>query len=198
MPNVIRQYVRDNVLVGQARPFIQPYDPAVPPVLPADSVPLNGVWGGNWVELGATTNGLEFDFSRKTKKIMVEEQQTPVAITTTDTTFTFGLELSEDTLATMRLAYGGGTITTIPAGAGQLGIQTLAISSELTDFSFGFEGVNEFGFWRRVLVPVVVSVANAKTQYQRADKQRTYKVQFESLVDPTQVTIRQMTAVATS
>jgi hypothetical protein len=197
MANVIRQYVRDNVLVGQARPFIQPYDPAVPPVLPADSIPLNGVWGGNWVELGATTNGLEFDFARKTKKIMVEEQQTPVAITTTDTTFTFAMELSEDTLDTMRLAYGGGTITTIPAGVGQLGIQTLQISSELTNFSFGFEGVNEKGFWRRVLVPVVVSVASAKTQYQRADKQRTYKVQFESLVDPTQVTIRQMTAVAT-
>jgi len=197
MANVVRQYVRDNVLVGQARPFIQPYVPSAPPALPADSIPLNGVWGGNWVELGATTNGLEFDFSRKTKKIMVEEQQTPVAITTTDTTFTFGLELSEDTLDTMRLAYGGGIITTTAAGVGQLGIQTLAISSELTNFSFGFEGVNEFGFWRRVLVPVVVSVANAKTQYQRADKQRTYKVQFESLVDPTQVTIRQMTAVAT-
>jgi hypothetical protein len=197
MANVIRQYVRDNVLVGQARPFIQPYDPAVPPALPADSVPLNGVWGGNWVELGATTKGLEFDFQRKTKKIMVEEQQTPVAITTTDTTFTFGLELSEDTLETMRLAYGGGTITTTAPGVGQLGIQTLQISSELVDFSFGFEGVNEHGFWRRVLVPVVVSVAQAKTQYVRADKQRTYKVQFESLVDPTQVTLRQMTAVAT-
>lgn len=197
MAAVVRQYVRDNVLVGQARPFIQPYDPAVPPSLPADTIPLNGVWGGNWVELGATTNGLEFDFARKTKKIMVEEQQTPVAVTTTDTTFTFGLELSEDTLETMRLAYGGGVITTVAAGVGQPAIQTLAISSELTNFSFGFEGINEKGFWRRVLVPVVVSVANAKTSYQRADKQRTYKVQFESLVDPTQVTIRQMTAVAT-
>lgn len=198
MANVVRQYVRDNVLVGQARPFIQPYDPAVPPALPADSIPLNGAWGGNWVELGATMKGLEFDFSRKTKKIMVEEQQTPVVITTTDTTFTFGMELSEDTLETMRLAYGGGIITTTAAGAGQIGVQTLSISAELSNFSFAFEGVNEKGFWRRVLVPVVVSVAAAKTQYVRADKQRTYKVQFESLVDPSQVTIRQMTAVATS
>jgi hypothetical protein len=197
MTAIIRAYDRSKVLVGQARPFIQPYDPAVPPALPLDTVPINGVWGGNWVELGATMNGLEFDFSRKTKDIMVEEQQTPVAVTTTDTTFMFNLELSEDTLETMKLAYGGGLTTVTPAGGGQPGIRTLQISSELTDFSFAFEGENELGNFRRVLVPVVVSVAQAKTSFQRADKQRTYKVQFKSLVDPTQVTIReQISAVA--
>lgn len=194
---VTRSYDRSKVLVGQARPFIKPYDPNVPPELPdQDTVLLNGAWGDGWLELGATMAGLEFDFDRKTKRIMIEEQQTPVAMTTTDTTFQFGLELAQDTLDTMLLAYGGGVITTTPAGTGTVGTRQLQISSELTEFSFGFEGENEYGFYRRVLVPVVVSVANAKTMYRRADKQRTYKVSFTSLVDPTQVDILEMSAVA--
>lgn len=194
---VNRTYDRAKVLVGQARPFIKPYDASVPPVLPdQNTVDLNEIWGDGWVELGATINGLEFDFDRKTKRIMIEEQQTPVAITTTDTTFQFALELSEDSLDTMLLAYGGGVITTTPAASGVVGTRQLQISSELTEFSFAFEGENEYGHWRRVLVPVVVSVANAKTSYQRADKQRTYKVQFTSLVDPTQVEILEMFALA--
>lgn len=195
--SVTRTYDRSKVLVGQARPFIKPYDPEAPPALPdTDTVALNGIWGDGWTEIGATMNGLEFDFDRKTKRIMVEEQQTPVAVTTTDTTFEFNLELAEDSLDTMLLAYGGGVITTVPAASGTVGTRQLQISTELTEFSFAFEGENEYGFWRRVLVPVVISEASAKTMYRRADKQRTYKVTFTSLVDPTQVEILEQFAVA--
>lgn len=195
--SITRTYDRSKVLVGQARPFVKPYDVNTPPVLPnSNSVALNGAWGSGWLELGATMNGLEFDFDRKTKRIMIEEQQTPVAVTTTDTTFAFNLELSEDSLDTMLLAYGGGLITTTAAASGTVGTRQLQIGTELTQFSFAFEGQNEYGFWRRVLVPVVVSVANAKTMYRRADKQRTYKVEFTSLVDPSQVTILEQFAVA--
>lgn len=194
---ITRAYDRAKVLVGQARPFIKPYDSSVPPVLPdQNTVALNAAWGDGWVEIGATMDGLEFDFDRKTKNIEIEEQQTPVAVTTTATTFKFALELSEDSLDTMLLAYGGGVITTTPAASGVVGTRQLQISSELTEFSFAFEGENEYNQWRRVLVPVVVSVANAKTKYMRADKQRTYKVEFTSLVDPTQVEIIEMFAAA--
>lgn len=193
---VQRAYTTKNVLVGQARPFIKPYDPLVPPALPANTVALNGTWGSGWTELGATEKGLTFKFTRRTKDITVEEQQTPVAVTTTETTFAFDLELSEDTLDTMKLAYGGGTIITVAAATGVPGTRQLAISSDLTNFSFGFEGQNEYGFWRRVLVPIVVSIANAQTMYVRAEKQRTYKAEFRSLVDPTQVTILEQFAAA--
>src|SRR5262245_59771620 len=127
---VTRTYDRSKVLVGEARPFIKPYDPDVPPELPdQDTVALNGVWGDGATELGATMDGLESDFQRKTKEIMIEEQQTPVSIATTDTTFQFVLELSEDSLDTMLLAYGGGVITTTPAGSGTVGTRRLQISN---------------------------------------------------------------------
>lgn len=193
---VTRTYNRQKVLVGQARPFIQPYNPAIPPALPANTIPLNGVWGGNWVELGATETGLEFDFQRKTKDIMIEEQSTPVQVTTVMTTFLFNLELAEDSLDTMQLAYGGGTITTVAAGVGTVGTRQLQIAADLTNFSFAFETQNEYGYWRRLLIPVVVSIAQAKTMYRRADKQRTYKCSFSSLVEPGQCTALEQQTIA--
>ena len=189
-------YDRSKVLVGQVRRYIAPYVPATPAALPANTIALNTAWDTPWVELGATMKGLEWDFKRTTKKIMIEEQQTPVQITTTDTEFTFGLELSEDSLDTMKYAFGGGLITTTAAGAGTIGTRQLQISPDLAYFSFGFEGVNEYNFWRRVLVPVVVSTADAKVTFSRADKQRSYAVKFTSLVDVTQVTILEQSAVA--
>jgi len=197
MATVTPVYDRSKVLVGQVRRYIAPYDVTTPPALPLNTVALNTVWTTPWVELGASMKGLEFDFKRTTKKIMIEEQQTPVQITTDSTEFTFGLELSEDTLETMKLAYGGGVITTTAPATGMPGTRKLVISPELSLFSFGFEGVNEFGFWRRVLVPVVVSVADAKTVYSRSDKQRTYAVKFSSLVDVSDVTIVEQNLPAT-
>lgn len=197
MPTATPTYDRTQVLVGQARRFIAPYVAGSPAALPANTVALNGTWATPWVEIGATMAGLEFAFKRTTKKIMIEEQQTPVQITTTDTQFSFGLELAQDSLDTMKLAYGGGLITTVAPTTGVPGTQQLQIGADLSQYSFGFEGQNEFGFWRRVLVPVVVSVADVKTEYVRASKQRTYKVSFESLVDVSQVTILQQNLAAT-
>lgn len=194
--NVIRTYKPEAVLVGSVRPFVQPYDPAVPPALPANSIPVNGAWPSSWTELGATMNGLEFDFSRKTKKIEIDETPTPLGYTTDSVDFMFGLELAEDTLETWQLSYGGGTISTTAAASGTVGTRQLHISRELQNFSFAFEGKNEKQMFRRVLVPIVLSVANMKTAYNRSTKQRTYKVQFTSLVDIDQVTILEQNAVA--
>lgn len=190
-------YDRKNVLVGQAAMYFQPYDAETPAELPADTVALWTPWTSPWKAIGATTEGLTFGFSRETNNIMIEEQATPVDVRTTSINFTMQVTLSEDTLETMVLAYGGGEITTVAAGAGVIGSKTLEISSDQSYFSFGFEGKNNKGYWRRVLVPVVVSVAEAQTIYRRAESQRTYGVTLTSLVAPEEVIIREMTAPAT-
>jgi hypothetical protein len=190
-------YDRKNVLVGLAAMYFQPYVPATPPALPADSSALFTVWPSPWKPIGATTEGLTFGFSRETNNIMIEEQVTPVDVQTTSVNFTMQVTLSEDTLETMILAYGGGSVTTTAAGVGVTGTQQLKISSSLSYFSFGFEGKNNKGYWRRVLVPVVVSVAEAQTIYRRAESQRTYGLTLTSLVSPEEVIIREMTAPAT-
>lgn len=191
---VLPSYQRSNVLVGEAAMYYQPYNPSVPPALPPVTTLLGGAWPAPWTAIGATISGLDFKFGRNTNKIMVEEQSTPVLVTTKATTFTFDCELSEDTFNSMLLAYGGGVLSTTAATGTNPATQTFTVSQELTQFSFAFEASNELGYYRRVMIPVVVSVANASTKYRRADSQRTYAVSFESLVDVTQCTFVEMRA----
>jgi hypothetical protein len=196
MASFIPTYTAANVLTGSAKMYTQVYNPSVPPVTPADSLALGAAWAGPWVPIGATESGVTFSFKRATDDITIDEQVTPVDKRTKDVNFTMDVELSEDTIASMVLAYGGGGIVTTPASSGVTGVKVLTISSDLTYFSFGFEGINPFGLPRRVVVPISVSTANAKTQYQRAKKQRTYSTSFESLVAPELVVIREITAAA--
>jgi hypothetical protein len=193
----IPSYTAANVLTGSAKMYTQVYDADLPPETPDDDLELGELWDTPWKPIGATENGVMFGFKRATDDITIDEQITPVDKRTKDLNFTIEVELSEDTIETMMLAYGGGEITTVAAGAGTPGTKTLVISSDLTYFAFGFEGINPFGLPRRVIVPISVSTANAKTRYQRAKKQRTYATSFESLVAPELVVIREITAEAT-
>jgi len=193
----IPSYTAANVLTGSAKMYTQVYDADLPPETPDDDLELGELWDTPWKPIGATENGVMFGFKRATDDITIDEQITPVDKRTKDLNFTIEVELSEDTIETMMLAYGGGEITTVAAGAGTPGTKTLVISSDLTYFAFGFEGINPFGLPRRVIVPISVSTANAKTRYQRAKKQRTYATSFESLVAPELVVIREITAEPT-
>jgi hypothetical protein len=192
----IPSYTAANVLTGSAKMYTQVYNASVPPVTPADSLALGANWPAPWSPIGATENGVMFGFKRATDDITIDEQITPVDKRTKDLNFTIEVELSEDTVNTMLLAYGGGLITTTAAASGVTGVKVLQIASDLTYFAFGFEGINPFGLPRRVMVPISVSQANAKTRYQRAKKQRTYATSFESLVAPELVIIREVTAPA--
>jgi hypothetical protein len=192
----IPTYVAGNVLTGSAKMYTQVYSASVPPVTPPNSLALGANWPAPWTPIGATENGVMFGFKRSTDDINIDEQITPVDKRTKDLNFTIEVELSEDTVQTMLLAYGGGLITTTAAASGVTGVKVLQISSDLTYFAFGFEGINPYGLARRVMVPISVSTANAKTRYQRAKKQRTYSTSFESLVAPELVDIREVTAPA--
>lgn len=180
---VLPEFHRENVLVGQAAVRLMPLDGVTTPALPADSVPINGTWGANWVPIGATEEGVTLAFSRSTENITVEESATPVDVRTTELNFSVNCALSEDTFSTMRVAFGGGTITTTPATSSTPGVQRLRVSPELEQFALGFEGKNEFGMWRRILIPVVLSVADAEAQFRRASAPRRWSVSFRSLVD---------------
>lgn len=192
----IPPYNKDNINVGVASMYVAAYSLTTPAALPADTVALGGAWPSAWTSLGASDSGLEFMFDRKTNDIMIEEQVVKVDVETTSLTFSMNVTLAEDTLATMKLAYGGGVITDTAASTGVPGIRTLTLATDLDSFAFGFEVKNELGYWRRYLVPKVKSVAQVKTSFVRAKDKRMYNVSFESLVAPESVTIREQTALA--
>lgn len=194
--NVVRVYNPANVLWGGAKPYYGLYNSGSPLALPANTVALNGGWPAGWTEIGGTINGMEFDFDRKTKAIEIDETPTPLGYVTDSSQFMFSIELAEDTFESWVLAYGGGVITTTAAASGVPGTRSLAMATEMTQFAFGFEAKNNYGFWRRLLIQPVVSDGKLKTIYNRATKQRTYKIQLTSLVDISGVTAREMSAVA--
>lgn len=194
-------YTRQNVLVGQARGFMQKLVVGSVPALPADTVALGGAWpsaGANiWVPIGGTSEGLNFRFQRSTQDVNIEEQVTPVQVNTTGLDMSIEMILSEDTLETMVKAYGGGEIVTVAAGVGSIGKKTLTIGTDLDQYAFGFETQNEFGFFRRVMIPTVVSVGQAETLYRRAQDARRYAVSLRALCAPEEVDVVDKTADAT-
>lgn len=191
-------YERKNVLTGMASMYMKPADPLSPAVLPLDTLALGAVWPGDWKGVGATMDGLNFQFQRQKSAIHIEEQPNEVDSRTKDLKFQMQVDFSEDTLQTMRIAYGGGTIATVAAGASTYGYSQLVISDEMEDLAFGFEGQNQFGLARRCVIPIVKSVGNIKTQYRRAAKQRIYSVNLESVVPLSQCPIRDINALPTS
>lgn len=190
MPAVTPAYTRQNVLVGQARMFLQKLVAGATPALPADTVALNGDWpssGANiWTPPGATEEGMTLRFQRNTEDINIEEQITPVAVNTTGADMAVETVLSEDTLETWAVAFGGGTITTV---AGTPGRKELQLSSDLDHYAFGFEGVNEEGTPRRVLIPEVVSVGQIEAVYRRAASARRYATVFRVICAPEEIEI---------
>lgn len=191
-------YERRNVLTGLAAMFLQVADPDEPAALPANTLELGQVWTTPWTPLGASQEGLSFGFSRDSSDITIEEQPNPVDVRTSSLAFNANVTLAEDTLETMRIAYGGGTITTVSASTTEYGYQELEISDEMEDFAFGFEGENQHGLARRVVIPVVKSVGDIETGYRRAEEQRLYAVSFRSLVPLKDVKIRNMTPKTTT
>lgn len=199
MPGFTPTYDRTKVMSGMVAVRLAPYNATSPAVLPAETVALGGAWPSTpqpWTAIGATEQGASVMFRRSTQSLTVEEQLTPVKVETTEIEFKVEATLAEDTLETMRTAFGGGTITTTAAGVGTIGKKTLALASDLDHFALGLEGKNPSGFWRRMLVPEIVSIADVEITNRRAAGLRLYKVSFMALSAIEEVTIVDMTAAA--
>lgn len=199
MPGFTPTYDRKRVMAGMVATRLAPYSETSPAVLPADTVALGGVWPSVpqvWTPVGATQEGVSFLFRRNTNSLMIEEQLTPVAVETSDVEFKIEAVLAEDTFETMRVAYGGGSIVTQAAASGVIGKKTLTLSNDLDHFALGLEGRNTYGFFRRILVPEIVSIADVEQVNRRSASLRLYKVSFWSLSSIDQVVFIEKTADA--
>ena len=185
--------VTTNVLVGTASLFTAPFGTAVP----ADTIVAGDAWGSPWTYIGATEEGVTVAYGTSTTDISVEEQATPVLVVTTAVQFELRFALSEDTVDSMKLAYGaGGSIATIASSAGVAAKKRLTLNSSLTKLAAGFEGVNADGFPRRVFVPAVLSIGDVSTPYRRAANNRSYPTVLRAVCDPSEIAIEEWTAAA--
>jgi hypothetical protein len=187
----------NNVVVGLAAVYIQPWVPEEVAELPDDTVMYGGDWGSPWQHLGGTDQGWKLRVATKTADITIEEQSTPVDILADGKTLTVSGDLAEDTLQHMLWAYGGGTLTTVAAGAAQVGKTTLSLQDKLEKWALGVETINKYGFYRRFLIPKVVIADDVETSYRRAADKRMYQFTANSICPIEDVEIVDMTAPAT-
>lgn len=181
-----------NVLVGTAHMYIAPENQGGP----ADTLPFGEAWLAPWYHPGFSDDGLTLNIDRKEKKHRVEELSSPVVITVDETMMKINFKFAEATLENLRYAAGGGTITTQAAATGVIGKKTLKISENLEVVALGFEGKNPQGFFRRVVIPRVVSVGKIKTEWDRSKNKQVFAVEFESVCSIEDVLIVDKTANA--
>lgn len=201
MPTFVPVYTPEYVLTGQAQLWWKPWIFGTPAALPADTVLLGDAWTSPWKAIGATREGVTARFAREVNNITIEETSSPIDQKTSSAMFTFTAVLSEDTLETMALAYGGGTITTIAAGTTTKGKKKLIIAEDVTYISIGLEtmaapriAVTDETPWRRLVIDKVSSAAEVETPYRRADGQRVYPVTLTSLTPIGDVEIYELDA----
>jgi hypothetical protein len=198
---MIPRYTRKNIVRGVAAIWVRPQSDAA--TVPANDLALGGDWAdavkGNpaWTPIGASESGATVRFSRATNDITIEEQLNPVDIATTSVDPRIEVTLAEDTLETMKLAYGGGQITTVAPTSTVPGYRELRIAEDIEHLTLGLEGVNSKSQWRRVLWLDVLSVADVETAYRRAETQRLYAVSFRLVSPIADAVIREWNLAAT-
>lgn len=161
-----------NVLTGAATLYTAPVGTAPP----ADALATGAPWLTPWAHVGATEEGVSLAVGTDTVDIRIEEKLSALDRLIQASNIRILAALSEDTLATIKLAYGGGTIT---ATAGVK--DTLVLSPTLDKIAVGFEAIGANGFARRLIIPKCVSIADITTAYRRAANNRSYAIEMYSL-----------------
>lgn len=190
-------YDANNVKVGVATTWICPWLQPTPTVQPLDTVTGFGtLWAAPWVQLGATDEGWKIGAQRNRQNITIEEQQIPVDSKTTDLALLIQAALAEDTMQTMQLAFGGGTIVVTAPATGIPGNSKMFLSSLDLFYTVGMETLNKQGFARRYYIPKCTIGGSGDTEFRRAAGARLYPLQITAVCDPTEIKITEITAAA--
>lgn len=175
-------YNPQNVVVGLAVGFVAEVGTA----LPADTVEFAGDWGVDWVQAGGTEEGWRLGSNTSTTPHKIEEQPNPVLTTLDSRDFNIAASLAEDTLDSMRLAFGGGTITV----DGITGVTTFTLSDGIDEFMVGLDMMTVGGKTRRIILPRASGSGNVDVAFRRAAAKRLWPVQFTMLNKPSELIIK--------
>lgn len=192
-------YDPDNVVTGNAVLMLTPWilGNVAPP--PADDTPLftpdDPEWA-DWASAGATNEGFKTNVDVSTTQITIEEQSTPVDERQESKTIGLEAELAEDTLETVKYAWGGSAITIVPASSGVMGSKKMVLSDEIAYWTYVLEMRNLYGLARRMYVPKASMIGAGETSFRRAADKRMYPVRLSTLCRPSDIQIIELTAPA--
>lgn len=193
-------YDPDNVKVGNAVLMLTPWVLGSVAPIPADTVPLfepaDVGWGVDWVSAGATNEGFKMNVDVSTTQITIEEQSTPVDERQESKTLGLEAELAEDTLLSVKYAWGGSAITITAAATGTPGTSKMVLSDDVAYWTYVLEMQNKFGLARRIYVPKASMIGSGETSFRRASDKRMYPIRLTTLCKPGDIQIVDITAPA--
>lgn len=192
-------YDPDNVVTGNAVLMLTPWVlGAVEPMVDDDTplfTPADAAWA-DWVSAGATNEGFKANIDVSTTQITIEEQSTPVDERQESKTLGLEAELAEDTLETVKYAWGGSAIVVTPPAVGVMGSKKMVLSDDVQYWTYILETRNLYGLARRTYVPKASLIGSGETSFRRAADKRMYPVRLTTLCRPSDIQIVELTAPA--
>lgn len=183
-------YNKQNVAVGIAVLWVSEFGTELPPLTLGWGVQ----WPEEWRHPGATSEGVSLSVELENNPISIEESATPALIVGTNLNITLEADLAEDTLENMQLAYGaGGQLDTFAATDVMPGYKRLTLSADLGELAVGLDMKLRSGLFRRLHIPYANSVGTTETSYRRSENARTYPTSIQSLSDPEETYIDEVT-----
>lgn len=177
-------YNPQNVVVGLAVGYFAEVGAA----LPLDSVAFADDWGTGWTQAGGTEEGWRLGGDSSTTPHTIEEQPNPVLVTLESRGMNLSASLAEDTLESMRLSFGGGTITVDAASVPP--VTTFTLSEGIDEFAVGLDMKTIAGKTRRLIIPRASGSGSVDVAFRRSASKRLWPVQFAALCKPSEIVIR--------
>lgn len=184
MPGLL--YNPQNIVVGQA----VAYYAEVGATIPANTVLYGGDWGTDWISPGATEEGWRLTGESSTTSHNIEEQANPVLTTKETQGFGIAASLAEDTLESVRLSLGGGTITT----DAESGVREFNLLEGIEEFAIGLDMQTYAGKTRRIILPRASGAGTVDVAFRRSASKRLWPVMFNMLNKPSELIIRDLPA----
>lgn len=194
-------YNADNVVVGEAMLMLTPWVKGAVEPMVADDTPIfdpaDAGWGSDWVSAGATSEGFKVNVETSTTQVTIEEQSTPVDETVESKAINIDAILAEDTMTTIKYAWGGGTIVHTAAGVGQPAKDTMSLTDNVQYYTATLESRNFNGYARRLYIPKASMSGSGEVAFRRAADKHMYPVTLASLCAPSEIQIVDITAPGT-
>ena len=185
-------YNPQNVVVGLAVGYFA----EVGSTPPADTVAFAGDGGTDWEQFGGTEEAWRLGGDSSTTPHNIEEQPNPVLVTLDQRGLNISAALAEDTLESIRLSFGGGTITTTPGGAGVPTVKEFKLSDGVDEFMVGLDMQTEGGITRRIILPRASGSGSVDVAFRRAAGKRLWPVQFAATCKPSEIVVKEITPAA--
>lgn len=128
-----------DILTGPVKVYYAPVGETIPA---RDTIAYGAAWGGNWVALGYTKEGLACNYETEESEATIQEALAPVKRWRNKETVTLETTLAELTATNLGLLIGQ-TKTSAAAGAGTVGYEELQAGGSfvIPEKAWGFEGL---------------------------------------------------------